>query len=250
MTRKLSTCTVVVTRAAEQNADLTAALEAHGVSVVEVPLIAIDEPEDDGVDRDRTLHGFKDFEWIVVTSPNGAARVRPFFDAHGAAGDDGELPKVAAVGVATERALGHPAQLTADPARASVLVDDFPEGRGQVLVVQGERAGNEVEVGLRAKGWSVTRVNAYRTVTLEPTFEQREDVRTADAVVFASGSAVQAWFDSFGVDTPPVVASIGPATTRAANDLGMHVSTTAETQTVHALADAVVSALLADERTS
>ncbi|MCE2854196.1 MAG: uroporphyrinogen-III synthase [Ilumatobacteraceae bacterium] len=250
MTRKLSNCTVVVTRAAEQSADLTAALEAHGVAVVEMPLIAIDEPEDDGAERDRTLHNFTEFEWIVVTSPNGAGRVRPFFDAHGAAGDFSELPKVAAVGLATERALGHPAQLTADPARASVLIEEFPEGRGHVLVVQGERAGNEVEVGLRAKGWSVTRVNAYRTVTLEPTFEQREDVRTADAVVFASGSAVQAWFDSFGVDTPPVVASIGPVTTRTANDLGMHVSTTAEVQTVVALADAVVSALLADEQTS
>jgi len=248
MTRKLSNCKVVVTRAVEQNADLAAALAEHGVTVVEVPLIAIDEPEDDGAERDRTLHGFADFEWIVITSPNGAARVRPFLDAHGAAGDDTEIPNIAAVGAATERALGYPTRLTADPARASVLVEDFPEGHGRVLVVQGERAGDDVEVGLRAKGWNVTRVDAYRTLTLEPTFEQRAEVRSADAVVFASGSAVQAWFDSFGAETPPVVASIGPMTTRVANDLGMHVSTTSDAQTVPALAVAVVSALLADDR--
>jgi len=57
------------------------------LEIVEVPLIAVVEPDDEGRERDEVLQRFEDFDWIVVTSPNGADRVSPFFSAAHAAGD-------------------------------------------------------------------------------------------------------------------------------------------------------------------
>ena len=44
---------VVITRSASQNASLRMLLEARGAEVIEVPLIAIEEPEDEGRERDE-----------------------------------------------------------------------------------------------------------------------------------------------------------------------------------------------------
>ena len=72
---------VVITRSITQNESLRRLLEAHGADVVEVPLIAIAEPDDEGRERDEVLQRFHEFDWIVVTSPNGAERVAPFISA-------------------------------------------------------------------------------------------------------------------------------------------------------------------------
>ena len=53
---------VVITRSASQNASLRMLLEARGAAVIEVPLIAIEEPEDDGRDRDAMLQRLHEFD--------------------------------------------------------------------------------------------------------------------------------------------------------------------------------------------
>ena len=78
MTSSLNGRNVVITRSIAQNESLRRLLEARGANVVEVPLIAIAEPDDEGRERDEVLHRFHEFDWIVVTSPNGADRVAPF----------------------------------------------------------------------------------------------------------------------------------------------------------------------------
>jgi uroporphyrinogen III methyltransferase/synthase len=70
--------TVVVTRAATQSKELTELLIARGAKVVELPLIAIAEPLDNGRQRDELLQRLNEFDWLVVTSPNGAERIAPF----------------------------------------------------------------------------------------------------------------------------------------------------------------------------
>ena len=94
---------VVITRSASQNASLRMLLEARGASVVEVPLISIEEPEDDGRERDEMLQRLHEFDWVVVTSANGAERVAPFVTAALAAGDNDRFPQFAAVGESTAR---------------------------------------------------------------------------------------------------------------------------------------------------
>jgi hypothetical protein len=81
MSSSLDGRSVVITRSITQNESLRRLLEARGADVVEVPLIAIAEPDDEGRERDEVLQRFHEFDWIVVTSPNGAERVAPFISA-------------------------------------------------------------------------------------------------------------------------------------------------------------------------
>jgi uroporphyrinogen-III synthase len=226
---------VVITRAKSQNESFRRLLEARGAHVVEVPLIAIAEPDDEGRERDEVLQRFDEFDWIVVTSPNGADCVAPFLVASHAAGDAVRFPSLAAVGEATARSLGATVAMTANPARADVLAEQFPQGTGSVLVVQGNLADDELGNALSAKGWTVTRVVAYRTVQLRPTREMMLPAMAADVLMLASGSAATAWFDAFGTTTPPFVVAMGPSTAKVALALGLEVTDVAPDQTLESM---------------
>lgn len=235
MPNSLEGRSVVITRSIAQNESLRRLLEARGARVVEVPLIAVVEPDDEGRERDEVLQRFEDFDWIVVTSPNGADRVAPFLSAAHAAGDAKRFPLLAAVGEATARSVGTPVALCAEPARSDVLAQQFPEGSGTVLVVQGNLADSQLSDDIEAKGWTVTRVVAYRTVHLRPTKEMMLPALSADVLLLASGSAANAWFDAFGATTPPYVVAIGPSTAKVAVNLGLEVSAIASEQTLDSL---------------
>ena len=235
MPNSLEGRSVVITRSIAQNESLRRLLEARGARVVEVPLIAVVEPDDEGRERDEVLQRFEDFDWIVVTSPNGADRVAPFLSAAHAAGDAKRFPLLAAVGEATARSVGTPVALCAEPARSDVLAQQFPEGSGTVLVVQGNLADNQLSDDIEAKGWTVTRVVAYRTVHLRPTKEMMLPALSADVLLLASGSAATAWFDAFGASTPPYVVAMGPSTAKVAVNLGLEVSAIASEQTLDSL---------------
>ena len=226
---------VVITRSISQNESLRRLLEARGARVVEVPLIALTEPEDEGRERDEVLQHFDQFDWIIVTSPNGADCVAPFLVAAHAAGDAERFPSLAAVGEATARSLGVTVMMTAHPARADVLAEQFPTGTGSVLVVQGNLADDSLSSSLRAKGWAVTQVVAYRTVQLRPTREMMLPAMAADVLLLASGSAATAWFDAFGKTTPPFVVAMGPSTAKVASALGIDVSAVAPEQTLESM---------------
>lgn len=235
MSNSLEGRSVVITRSMAQNESLRRLLEARGARVVEVPLIAVVEPDDEGRERDEVLQRFEDFDWIVVTSPNGADRVAPFLSAAHAAGDAKRFPLLAAVGEATARSVGTPVALCAEPARSDVLAQQFPEGSGSVLVVQGNLADNQLSDDIESKGWTVTRVVAYRTVHLRPTKEMMLPALSADVLLLASGSAATAWFDAFGASTPPYVVAMGPSTAKVAVNLGLEVSAIASEQTLDSL---------------
>ncbi len=235
MSNSLEGRSVVITRSIAQNESLRRLLEARGARVVEIPLIAVVEPDDEGRERDEVLQRFEDFDWIVVTSPNGADRVAPFLSAAHAAGDAKRFPLLAAVGEATARSVGTPVALCAEPARSDVLAQQFPEGSGSVLVVQGNLADNQLSDDIESKGWTVTRVVAYRTVHLRPTKEMMLPALSADVLLLASGSAATAWFDAFGASTPPYVVAMGPSTAKVAVNLGLEVSAIASEQTLDSL---------------
>ena len=67
--------TVVVTRATDQAGSLSTALAAHGAKVVELPVVSIEESADGGEALSAALARADRYDWIVVTSPNGARRV-------------------------------------------------------------------------------------------------------------------------------------------------------------------------------
>jgi len=208
---------VVVTRSAEQSDALAALLEVRGAIPVVVPLIEIvDEPT--GM---AALAGLDpgDHDWLVVTSPNGAAA---YLRVHA------ESPRrVAAVGTTTASALragGVDVELVPVLQNAEGLADAFPAGEGRVLVVQAVDADPYLAVALTERGWTVTAIAPYRSLPVVPPAGVQLAALAADAVLFASGSAARAWAAVFGDAAPPVSVAIGPNTAAAAAAAGLKIS--------------------------
>ena len=225
---------VVVTRARSQASNLVEKLRALGAETIELPTIEI---------VGRPLHGLTPaaYDWVAFTSVNAVERVFAGLRdarAFGAA-------QVAAVGPGTAGALaarGVVADLVPAPAVAEALVEAFPAGAGGVLLPQAAAARPVLADGLRAKGWTVDVVEAYRTVPARPTDDALAAAAKADAITFTSSSTVTSWL-ALGATPPPVVACIGPVTAATAAEHGVPVTVVATEHTVDGLVEALVSAL-------
>ncbi|MDA8297965.1 MAG: uroporphyrinogen-III C-methyltransferase [Actinomycetota bacterium] len=241
--RPLSGRRVVVTRASEQAASLVEALSGLGAQVLECPTIAVAPPSDGGAALDAALGRLTAFAWIAFTSQNAVfATMKRVRDARALAG-----PKIAAVGPRTAEALaraGIVADLVAELARGEELARQFPPpaGAGGVLLPAAAEASPALEARLAAAGWRVERVTAYQTVPAALSPERLAAVRGADAITFASGSAVRHFLERAGSDAfPPVVASIGPVTSEAVRACGVHVDVEAERADAASLASALAA---------
>jgi uroporphyrinogen-III synthase len=237
---------VVVTRAADQADGLVEALQALGAQVIRLPLIDIVDAPDGGRALAEALERLDSVDWLVVTSPNGAQRVAGVL-----ADRPPGRPHVAAVGRATEEALGRAADLVPADQIAEGLLAEFPRGEGRVLLIQPDSARPVLAEGLTARGWRVLPVVAYRTAVAPESLttdaawrDARDAAVVADAVVFTSGSTVRGWANAVGPSTPPVVVAIGPATAAVAAELGLSVTAVASDHStgglLSALADAIV----------
>ena len=203
---------VIVTRPRDQAKPLVAALERAGADVVECPLIEIERLGDTPIDAEG-------YDWLVVTSPNGADEV---------ARRAVNLPRVAAVGPGTAEALrAHGIEPAFVPRESSQdgLLREFPRPAGRVLfaAAEGARRGPIDELGADF-------VALYRTRLLTP------DPPDGDVVVLASGSAARA-YAAVGGAAPAV--SIGPQTTRVAESVGLRVAAEAATHDLDGLVAAV-----------
>lgn len=239
----LAGCNVVVTRATDQAGSLADALRERGAEVVELPVIAIAESTAGGAALtealDRAVAGR--YDWIVVTSPNGARRV-----AGGLAGR--AFPgRIAAVGPKTAAPLvaaGHAVDLVPASAVAEGLLAEFPvpgdpAGGGRVLVARAETARALLPDGLRAAGWEVEVVVAYRNVAPDVDPGVLAAAARADLVTFTSESTVHRYHDLFpGVVSPVEAACIGPISAAAARHAG-HEVVQADPHSVEGLVAAV-----------
>jgi uroporphyrinogen III methyltransferase / synthase len=203
---------VIVTRPRAQAGPLVASLEALGATVVECPLIEVERISDEPVDGTG-------YDWLVVTSPNGADEI---------ARRGRNLPAVAAVGPGTAEALrahGIDPAFVPRESTQDALVSEFPRPVGRVLfaAAEGARRGPVDELGADF-------VPLYRTRLLV------REPPDGDAVVLASGSAARAYAGIGG--TAPAV-SIGPETTRVAQEVGLAVAAEAATHDLDGLVAAV-----------
>jgi uroporphyrinogen-III synthase len=221
---------VVVTRTESQSGRLAELLAARGAVPVLIPLISVIDDES-GLDALARVNP-ADYEWIVVTSPNGGerlSRLHPMVDAFvGAVG-----PTTA---VSTPRCDFVPAVHS-----AAGFVAEFAHGTGRVLVVQAANAAPVLVDGLTAGGWRVDAVAPYRTAPLEPEPARRREALEADAVLLASGSAAVSWAQAFGAEAPAVVVAIGPQTAAAAKHAGLTVTVVAEEHSLPGIVDALES---------
>lgn len=186
-----------------------------------MPLIRVIEPDDDGRALRGELDRLDEYDWLIVTAAPGAERV-----AHDAAA--APTLRLAAVGTATAKVLasgaGRRVDLVPDVQLAAALADAFNRDATspqRVLLAVADRAASVLEDELRSAGHVVTSVVAYRTVAQAP---DRELVEHADAVLFASGSAVESWVAAVGSACPAVAVAIGPSTAATAERLGLKLS--------------------------
>lgn len=242
--------TVVVTRAREQASDLSGALRAQGAEVVELPAIAIDEPSDGGAALRAAAARAATYDWVVLTSANGANRL---LDALHDARDLGGV-RVAAIGPGTAEALargGVVADLVPERFVAESLLEAFPAPPatgGRVLLARAAVARDVLPDGLRATGWEVDVVEAYRTVAAPADPEVLAAAGRADAITFTSSSTVERYLEVAGAGAvPPVVACIGPITAATARQHGLEVAVEAEVHTIGGLVAALVAALGASD---
>jgi uroporphyrinogen III methyltransferase / synthase len=256
---------IVVTRARHQAGELVERLAALGAATIEVPAIEIRDPADAGaalaaaVDRLAAGAGGPSatgrgtgvslgagYDWLVVTSPNGARRL---LAALRAAGRDARAlggVRLAAIGPGTAEALAA-ANLVPDlvPERfvAESLVEAFPPPGptgGRVLLVRAAVARDVLPGGLEAKGWGVDIVEAYRTEPAGLSDTQRAALADAEVVTFTSSSTVTNFLAVAGRDAvPPVIAAIGPVTAATAREHGLDVTIEATVHTIAGLVDAL-----------
>ena len=218
-------------------------LRDAGASVIEVPLITIADAPDGGASLRDALARLGSYDWLVVTSPNGATRVRSAIrDRRSGA------PLLAAIGTATAAALS-PRDADLIPPRqiAESLVDVFPAGDGRVLLAQGLQARGVLQAGLAAKGWQVDRVTAYATVPRPIDSSMAAALSKADAITFLSGSAAKSFAaanQTLGVDLPCQVVSIGPVATEVAHSVGILVTATAHVHTLRGTLETLVQVLV------
>ncbi len=162
---------VIVLRHPARAVRITEALRAAGMTAYALPLTDTELPADAGaVTAALEALGQGAFAWLTVTSGN---TVRALELLAGTAG--GTLAglvraggaRVAAVGAGTARLLadaGIAVDLVPGDASSSGLLDAFGSGTGAVLLPQADLAPEDLRRGLAELGWSVCRVEAYRTV--------------------------------------------------------------------------------------
>jgi uroporphyrinogen III methyltransferase/synthase len=234
---------VAVTRSRAQASSLSSQLRELGAEVVEVPTIAIAEPSDGGAALHAAARRIGDYDWLVVTSPNGARRTMgALVDARALGG-----VKVAAIGPATAQALAE-SKLVADLVPSEYVAESLlaalgtpPAAGGRILLSRAAVARDVLPDGLAAAGWDVDVVEAYRTVRPEPTDRQRRELADAGVVTFTSSSTAANFVAAFGVESvPPIVACIGPVTAATARDLGLTVDVEASVHTIDGLVDALL----------
>ena len=190
---------VAVTRAAGQADELARRLEAIGCEPVVWPLIAVEPLGGGPVDPSP-------YDWIVVTSPNGAAELARRLTA--------PPRRLAAIGPGTAAALrerGFEPNLVPRESTQEGLLAELPRPAGRVLVAAAEGA-RRVIVDALAADFLVL----YRTIELAP-----DDPPEVDVVLLASPSAARSLARTAARAVPVVV--IGPQTADAARELGLDV---------------------------
>jgi hydroxymethylbilane synthase len=243
---------VLVTRAADQAAELVSALREVGLDPIEVPAIAIEFEPPRG-DLDTAAGLLHTYRWVVITSANGArailrAAVRILTELG--------APSWAAIGSATRRILedeGIEVQFAPSQSSGIAMAAELPVVVGdRILVVRGDLADEQLAVALRARGAEVDDVIGYRT--REAPGSSRGLLRNVNAAgpiaaaVFTSGSTVRGLMslgqaESIDVLSIPAVC-IGPETADEARTAGFRILAVSPTPDSAALAAATATALV------
>jgi uroporphyrinogen III methyltransferase/synthase len=255
--RPLSGRRIVVTRSREQAGELVEMLEQCGAEAIQAPTIRIAAPEDVEA-LDRACRSAADYSWIVFTSANA---VDSFMQRLLSNGDIRDLKgvRLCAIGPSTAEHLsryGLRVDLTPAEARSEAVLDALrstgPLKGLRFLLPRADIAREMLADQLREAGAEVSEVVAYRTLLAAGDRDADHDIyrmlldRQIDAVTFTSASTVKNFAKIFGEEqaadllSTTVVASIGPVTAEAAQQLGIATTVMPERYTIADMVSALV----------
>jgi uroporphyrinogen III methyltransferase/synthase len=249
---------IIVTRAREQADDLIEQLEELGAEAIEAPSLRIEAVTNSDALEDACKKA-GEFDWIVFTSVNGVEHfMRCLLDGPA---DVRSLkgPRLCAVGPATAERLRHfglkvdlmPAEHHAEGVAEALRSTGNLEGV-RVLLPKADIAREVLADELRRAGALVSEVTAYRTVSEPGTRDTDPDIykmlleRQIDIVTFTSASSVRFFVKLIGEEqatdllSRTTVASIGPVTAEAAQQMGIETKIMPKEYTVPALVQAIV----------
>jgi uroporphyrinogen III methyltransferase/synthase len=162
---------------------------------------------------------------------------------------------IAAMGSGTDRALSEhhlkadfiPSNYTSE-VLAEELTTHIKGEKAQVMRVRGNLGDDRIEQALENTGAEVLPLLVYITQTAEwdAGMWVHLEENKPDVITFTSGSTASSFVEILGQEravelaTNSVVASIGPMTTKIAEELGLPVTIEAETQSVPGLVEAVI----------
>jgi uroporphyrinogen III methyltransferase/synthase len=245
---------ILVPRTKDQAGPLMDRLRRYGAMPEEVPTISV-EPPRNPQQMDKAIRGLVEgrYEWVAFTSVNAVKAVREKFDEYGLDARAFSGLKIAAVGDKTAEAIAawgiRPDLTPTGEQSAAGLVEDWPpfdellDPINRVFLPRADIATETLVAGLTDLGWEVDDVTAYRTVrAAPPPAPTREAIKSGkfDAVVFTSSSTVR---NLVGIAGKPhastVIAVIGPATLKTAEEHGLRVDAMAESPSAEELAEAL-----------
>lgn len=249
---------IAVTRARDQASELAQKLSALGAAVVELPLIHVSKEIDKHTLADALLE-LGGYDWIIFTSANG---VRFFFEEFKRLFDDIRslgLLRFAAVGDTTAAAIReHHIKVELQPkvATAEALADDLIAtgslDSAKILVITGNLNRDDMVKKLEEARAIVDRLQVYKTEQTDLSADPAAaDFRAkgADAILFASSSAVQSFTDQAAAlklaptAKRPLAGSIGPQTSETMKKVGMPIDFEAKQPSLDALVAALVKKL-------
>ncbi|MBD5830102.1 uroporphyrinogen-III synthase [Janibacter melonis] len=243
---------VLVPRTKEQSGSMQERLCDYGATSEVVPTISVEPPRTPQA-MERAVRGMVTgrYEWVGFTSVNAVRAVREKFEEIGLDARAFSGLKIAAVGGTTAQALldwGLVADLVpqGEMSAAGLLAewppyDEVLDPINRVFLPRADIATDTLVAGLQDMGWEVDDVTAYRTVRAAPPPAPIRDAIKAgafDAVAFTSSSTVRNLIGIAGKPHPStVVACIGPATAKTAEELGLRVDVVASEASAVTLVD-------------
>lgn len=254
-TKPLFGKTIIVTRSRDQASEFSEKLISLGANVLEFPTISITNP-DNFDPLDKGIKRLESTDWIIFTSVNG---VDSFFHRlFNLGGDIRDLKgvKICAIGPATaERIKEFRIRVDCQPPKyvAESVVEVFKkieDLRGKrILMPRADIARSYLPEELQKLGADVMEVVAYKTVVASngdaAILESLKD-GMVDIVTFTSSSTVRNFVKIVGEDNLATFkekvkfASIGPITTKTAEEMDIEVSIKADEYTIPGLTKAIV----------
>jgi uroporphyrinogen-III synthase len=243
---------IAITRAREQAAALREQLTALGAKVIEIATIEVRDPASWAA-LDSAIRRLEEFDYLLVTSANGARNFLRRLEACGRPVDDLKGLSIGAIGPAT----------AAELAKSGVKVDVTPRQyvaerllealgdrdlRGKAFLIPRAKVARDIVPRvLREKGGRVEVVEAYETVVpeLPPGELRRLLTPSPDVITFTSSSTASNFARLAGENNVSellrgaAIASIGPITSETVRKLGLEVTIEAKESTIPGLVRAI-----------